>query len=129
MSFPEAGKRYEERCPKVTQPLLSTVVKKGIDSATETTSSLVSPSTSQYTSSKKVNACTQTDVAMQTEVPMSSLSPGQNCGHICLKQVLENGQINRVANDNLGAHLQGITVRTPGLVPILVLENRQARLL
>jgi hypothetical protein len=28
LSFPEARKRYEERCPKVTQPLLSAVVEK-----------------------------------------------------------------------------------------------------
>jgi hypothetical protein len=34
--FPEARKRYEERCAKVIQPLLSSVVKNGIDTAKQT---------------------------------------------------------------------------------------------
>jgi hypothetical protein len=66
-SFPEARKRYEERCTKVTQPLLSAVAEKGINIATQTSSSLVSPTTSQSSASKKVNACAQTDVVAQTE--------------------------------------------------------------
>jgi hypothetical protein len=119
LSFPEARKRYEERCPKLLKRSFLRLSKRALTLQRRqhlVFCRLLAPSP---VPPKKVNACAQTDVAAQTEATVCS---GQNCYHISLQRVLENGRINRVANDHLGAHLQEI-VRIPGRVPVTRRES------
>jgi hypothetical protein len=125
--FPEDRKRYEERCPKVTQPLISTVVKKAL--ALQGRQHLV---LCRLLAPRPIPPNRRTLAPKLMWLPRQRLlclllSSGQNCGHYSLQRVLENGRINRVATDHLGAHLQDI-VRTPSRLPVPVLEKRQARL-
>jgi hypothetical protein len=101
---------------------------KGIDTATQTTFSLISPSSSQSNTSKMCTLAPKLMWLLRQRVFCLPLSPGQNCSHISLHRVLEIGGINRVVNDHIGAYPQGIIIRTPSHFPVPVLENRQVRL-